>query len=509
MKIIDLGICVNNVDPKGVGRIRCVRYNDYVGEKEKSINYTEWSDKDPFIASPFLPTNINFIPEVGQSVKIINYNTDKETINQEYIAGPFTTMYDYNSQTFTQQIEHTSYGVAVKHKSDIRDSGGNYDKRSENAFAKESDYGMYGKYGSDIILTENGLQLRGGKLKTKTSLAPSEREKGISYPIMSNNVATLYLKKFPKKATIKKQVVQKEVTTVGDLSTIIEYEIVQLTGTTDVNFYVYKVKSNYGQTFKTNFFSESTTLTNSGAINSVKLINTATGTTIQPTFVITGVSINDVHKVVRSTLHDLHDYGLNKVTSNTFANIQGVDDLHPFYYRPTEKFRVLIPSNSTELTNKNDIFNKIQFSNTIPTKSGLVWSTLQTIPPIKIVENVENVLVYENGSSEQTFSAIKSDRIYFISTDTNKIEGKSINFNNLNKYELTQEDYIDEIEPNTHPTVRGDVLYDFLTILYNTFLGHRHNLDDPYEKSFPLHNVLEKKFATLKNDMLNNSVKIN
>jgi len=162
MKIIDIAICIDNIDPKGIGRIRCIRYNDYVGEKEKAMTYDSWSDRDPFVANPFLPTNINMIPEIGQSVKILNYNTNKETVNQEYIAGPFTTMYDYNSQQFSQQIENTSYGVAVKNSPNIRNLTGEYINESKNVFAKETDYGIYGKYGSDILFTENGLQMRGG-----------------------------------------------------------------------------------------------------------------------------------------------------------------------------------------------------------------------------------------------------------------------------------------------------------------------------------------------------------
>ena len=46
MKIIDIGICVDNNDPKGIGRIRCVRYNDYVGEKEGALKYEKWDDKE-------------------------------------------------------------------------------------------------------------------------------------------------------------------------------------------------------------------------------------------------------------------------------------------------------------------------------------------------------------------------------------------------------------------------------------------------------------------------------
>ena len=74
MKIIDIGICIDNFDPSGLGAIRCVRYSSWVSQQEKALEYTKWEDNDLFLAHPFLPTNINFIPEKGQAVKIINYN---------------------------------------------------------------------------------------------------------------------------------------------------------------------------------------------------------------------------------------------------------------------------------------------------------------------------------------------------------------------------------------------------------------------------------------------------
>jgi hypothetical protein len=100
MKIIDIGICVDNVDPLGIGRIRCSRYNDITAQKERALDYNAWDDNDLFTANPFLPLNINFVPEIGQSVKIISYNPRKENVNVEYVAGPFTSMYDFNGQTY-------------------------------------------------------------------------------------------------------------------------------------------------------------------------------------------------------------------------------------------------------------------------------------------------------------------------------------------------------------------------------------------------------------------------
>ena len=81
MKLIDIGICIDNLDPKHMGRIRCVRYSSYTGDVEKAVDYSAWDDKDLFTANPFLPSNINFIPEIGQTVKILEYNTDKEYEN--------------------------------------------------------------------------------------------------------------------------------------------------------------------------------------------------------------------------------------------------------------------------------------------------------------------------------------------------------------------------------------------------------------------------------------------
>mgnify|MGYP003704927607 CR=1 FL=1 len=48
MKLIDIAICIDNLDPKHMGRIRCVRYSSYTGEQEKAVGYNPWDDKDLF-----------------------------------------------------------------------------------------------------------------------------------------------------------------------------------------------------------------------------------------------------------------------------------------------------------------------------------------------------------------------------------------------------------------------------------------------------------------------------
>jgi hypothetical protein len=335
MKIIDIGKCIDNVDPLGIGRIRVSRYNDYTGQKEKAIDYEPWSDRDLFIANPFLPNNLNFIPEINQSVKIIQYNSEKDTVNVEYIAGPFTTMYDYNGQTFSQQVANTTYGATVKKKPNIRNPKGEYiNKKSENVFANEKDFAIYGKNGSDVLFTENGLQLRGGKLLSKDAASVTNKGIALDYPIMSKKSSRIYLKKFPKKMTLEEVVVKNSVSDNKDLKYIIEYDVSDLKNLTEeytavVKIYVYKVTSTFGDEFKTKFFTENSNVNASF----IKLINTE-GDSITPSYTVTVSSINDAYREIRDKIFLIHDKGLTELNGQFQS-----DDVHPFYFRPTKEFK--------------------------------------------------------------------------------------------------------------------------------------------------------------------------
>jgi len=500
MKIIDIGICVNNIDPKGMGRIRCIRYNDYIGEKEKSLTYEEWDDQDPFIASPFLPTNINLIPEKGQAVKIINYNTEKETVNQEYIAGPFSTMFDFNGQTFSQQIENTTYGVSVKHKQDIRKSSGQFiNPKAENAFAKETDYGVYGKFGSDIIFTENGLQLRGGKLLSKDAASSKNKEVMLDHPLMSKKSSKVILKKFPKKMTLDKKEQEKTTTLSSDLKAIIEYSVDSLSNPSVVNFYVYKITNSIGQTYKTNNFTEHTPLVTS----TLKLINTD-NTTVTPTFTLSVTSIDDVYKGIRNSLYDIHENSLKEINS-----LYSDEDLHPFFFRPSNDFFNLVPLNDTEKNNKTTILNNINLRRVGPS-SGLIWSKSNANPPVVVKKVIEDFLKIHSDSPEQTFSTVVSDVIYFLSTDSNEVD-KKISFDDLDKYDYTQEDYMLKIDPNTYSSVRGENLIKVLYAIVDVIYTHKHNINKPIngQTDYKEGERLTELIKSLENDILNKSIRIN
>lgn len=507
MKIIDIGICIDNNDPKGLGRIRCVRFSDYVSEKEKAGTYEPYSDDDIFVANPFLPTNINFIPEVDQAVKIINYNPEKENVNVEYIAGPFTTVHNFNDQSFSPQLSNTTYGTSIKHKPNIFDDKQNYRKKiSEGSLANKSDYGVYGKYGSDLIFTENGLQLRGGKLLSKEKAKPNDRNEIYSYPVMSKKSSVLTLKKFPHKMELQTVTEKTKNTEIRDLNHLIEYNIVNNTGNTTISspyaiqFFVYKILKPYGEVSKTNNFNENSVIPPS----LLKLINQEENTTSPThTIILSTTGSTDIAGEIRDFIYTLHDKDLKEINS-----LYKSGDLHPFYFRPKESL-VSIGGNPSQLTYKKNILSSIKIYGAGP-KSGLVFSVSNVAPPVKQVKTTKEVIKIDKKSDEQTFSSLKSDKIYFLSTDTNKTE-KLVPFENLDKYELTQNDYIEKIDKNTYSTVRGENLVQFLEKVIDVLFQHEHNVVGPMVKTeqFQSYTELIKLIETMRNDLLNNSIRIN
>jgi len=506
MKIIDIGKCIDNVDPLGIGRIRVSRYNEYTGQKEKAIDYEPWSDRDLFVANPFLPYNINFVPEIGQSVKLLNYDTESDTINVEYIAGPFTTNYDFNGQTFSQQVANTTYGTNVKHKPRIRNSTGQYiNKKSENTFATDRDFAIYGKYGSDILFTENGLQLRGGKLLSKEAASPANRELLLDYPLMSKKSSRIYLKKFPKKMTLVEELVTTTTIETKNINYIVEYEVDKLKDLTDLNYstikiYVYKVLDQLGNTFNTNYFTDHSTFDS----NLVKLVNTD-NTNTTPTYTTTGNSINDLYREIRDKIFLIHDKGLKELNS-----LYPDGDIHPIYFRPTSDFKTM-DTDDTEKDNRQSILNNVNVLRVGPS-SGLIWSTTKAKPESKKTDSIDKKLKVDPNSPEQTFGAIMADKFYLLSTDLGKNElNNPVPFKDLNGYELTQEDYVRKIEEGTFSTVRGENLISVLIAIVNVLYSHIHNPLMPIsgQSNYQDGNTLIELIKTLENDILNKSIRIN
>jgi len=502
MQIIDIGVCINNIDPKGIGRVRYRPFSLFVSETKMGISYEQWDEKDPFIAIPFLPLHINIIPQVNQSIKIIRYDNEKETQNVEYIAGPYTSPHNLQTQTFTPQHKYTTYGgVIVKDIKDIRNPSGIFNSpTTKGTTINERDTGFKGNYGSDIIFTENGVQIRGGMLFSKEG---KNKQRILDYPQLAKKMGRFSLKKFPNTLNSIKTITKTETISVGRIKYIVEYELDDLGTPTELRLFVYKVLPVYGTQFNTDVFGDDTDFDTSDT-KIVKLINTG-NTASDATYIkpLNG-TISSGYIELRELLYLIDTKGLTALHAS-----YSDDNSHPFYYRPTKSFKLTRGSGATEIANKATFLSKIQVRNKI-TSGGLIFSRQSANPPIVETEKVVNSSKEIKNAGEQSFSNLSADRVYITSTSPNiGVNVKKIDFSNLDEYELTQDDYVTKIEPNTYAMVRGENLYNLIMAMKNLIDSHIHNINEPLVKSDPNWVKLNELIETLRNDLLNDSLRIN
>jgi hypothetical protein len=126
------------------------------------------------------------------------------------------------------------------------------------------------------------------------------------------------------------------------------------------------------------------------------------------------------------------------------------------------------------------------------------------INKVKVVPYLKKV-----SDADQTFSALMSDTIFQLSTQNGGVDGKKVDFGSLDRYELTQEDYLERLLPNTFSSVRGEKLIEILELLSLILLNHTHGIitTPKYFKSST--DQLTRLISRAKQDMINSSIRIN
>ena len=217
--------------------------------------------------------------------------------------------------------------------------------------------------------------------------------------------------------------------------------------------------------------------------------------------------INGIYKKIRTVLKKIHTKtSLKHIDSGLqFAN----DDLHPFYFRPTLECSTRTGLTQSEVTNRVSVFNNIFLATGVGPKNGLVYSRFSFDPPTKIVKRrVKKIRIIPR--KEQTFSALKSDKIYFLSTkSTPPTNTLGIDMKKLDLYELTHENYMEDIQPYTYASVRGGKLVTILQSIVDLIYSHQHNVVGPPIPSDPNYIRLQLLMSTIEDDILNDQIRIN
>ena len=522
MKIIDLGTVIDNNDPLHIGRIRYISYDSAISALQKQYTGPDWDKKDPFVANPFLPTHLSIKPQKNSAVKIIRHIAESEGLtNVEYIPGPFTTSHDFHSQQFSNQVTFTTYGVASKPNPNIKgfsnSKNANEDDyvnpKSVGTLARNEDVALNGMYGSDVLLTEQGVQLRAGKLVSKGTNSKSTREKLSIYPLRGRREAKLSLKKFPYSAVLKRQTNSYQELQKADLNYVVEYTIDDYITPSKVTIDIIKITTPEGTKYRTDYFDENTVL----SVGSSKLIATEE---------ISITSIDDAISEIRYYISNLDTQKMNETIPSLPSEFA-----HPFYFRPSLRLVGLSTEDNAKRVAKRKLLENIIHNPR--TTRGLYFSPDNPNPMLETKSKTQDIVANKHivldGQGrkiredfiEETISSLITDKFFLLSTETNGSQSTGVNFNNLSKYELNQTDYYknidpittddngNEIHPNTYAMVRGDKLIELLELMIEMLLNHEHGIVTPPYWPEAETEKIKKIKNNLRTDMINKSLRIN
>lgn len=497
MKIIDIGIVLDNKDPRGFGRIRARNIEEQDSTRANAIPlWEQWTKDDPFVYSPFLPNHINIIPKIEQAVKIIRYDDTKSLQNQEYIPGPFTTPHNFSYQNELSQLTETSMGQRGVKTPAVKSFTGDkkvYDDgflraESVGALPRIEDIGISGNYGSDIILTEHGVQLRAGKLIDKNIANAKQKEDLELYPFYSKKHSKLSLKKFPETFVLDKKTIAETTIPSVDIKHVFEYEIDDLSNPTEIKYYIYRIDRSEGDKYKTDIFT----------------INTELGTETSKLIyeIIKPIESNgSLEEKLQEAYIEIRDF-ISRLDRNKLTTIDPslVDQYpHPLFFRPKNSLR-------NQATAKDFLAN-VWYLNKL-NGFGLIYSeTSIDVQPVS--REIETPYLRKINDVDQTFAAVTADNILYLSTASGGADGKQIDFGALDKYEYTQNDYLTKIIPNTFSSVRGEKLIEILELMTLILLNHTHGIITPPKYFRSTIDELKRLIARAKQDMVNSSIRIN
>jgi hypothetical protein len=472
-KVIYFGVCIDSNDPSKAGRIRAVTDEDFketqsptdydeleltslLGQEKYSkyttIDQIKWSVDDPHLVSPFLPPFINVVPQEGENVKILYYDTSNETQNKEYVGPTISSPEKY------PYAEPTKISIDGRSNADIVFSG---------------------TEGEDGEIT-----MRAGKF------IPNKNEP--AFPIFNQRPSTIQISNFPSKLTLVKETKVFETPVEAEIRYLVEYDVFDLETPESLtgNIKLYELVARPPLTLPTNLDSPGLTTNFQGQANlKVRAELNFTNQTVSGATLLINEFLEEVGTFNDKKLTDppFNEGVLSGLTSGAFekrgeyiddfsSQASGQDqnlNLFPFYFRPAISLVEAINSQETnDLRTKaaNELVKDIGITGVNNKKYyGFVLSKEEPEPTTKEQE-FEEVNTSFDESQRQGIVTTLSDKIILYSYDSsipNKVSENPITSNENNNevgdnLGLSQRTLVEVDDNQTEPIVRGDQLQSLL-----------------------------------------------
>lgn len=503
-KVIFQGHVNDNQDPMMLGRVRAIpiyeRYQDSLPEgwdEERD----KWTSKDPFIFLPLLPYYVNQVPKIGEYINIFFYNKKERLDNSKfYIQGPITRPQNNFKEEWTNSQTMLASGEFFKPANELKNrKTGVTDPKIFGIYPEPGDNALLGRGTSDVVVREDYVLLRSGKLDP---LQSSSADFNIPTPNDKRSfvqVSTFGLEKVKSGSTTVTNVVQE----IKYVKNLVEWEVTNLSGTT------------FNGSIKLFSLKEDENTKHPKVTLSSDLTNYISSTLYQLNF--TGKTSDETTQIINQFIQGVNNGKININGYTSYPSQDGVnlENQFPFYYRPSKSNSELSENITTttviDSQNFTKIYNNVKLIQSAPNPGyGLIWQ--QNVFGQQPTINRTKVEGSTYNQTPVTYGSMGGDFIYLLSHKS-KIPSKGQIDLKGTLYGIDQEKFTNELQPKTDPMVRGDQLMSLLQEIVNFLVSHVHAFPGlapvPVATDGTAVETILQKLLDKDNTILNQNIRIN
>lgn len=463
--VIVFGICADNNDPWGVGRIRVVIDDKIMPPLRTAINVQEYLAKvdainaaasqehsykpwelgvngrspDPYVVEPFLPKHINIIPKIGESVKLIYYAAGDSVSQREYIA-PHTSNYDkLNFDSIESARSFSKRSTYQPTRNNLRING---------LVVDPTDIALTGRKNSEILLPDEEVIIRAGYQNMPEKLK-------------NNRNALVQASHYPQRKLVTTESVTEDMSQVVKIDYMIDiytniYDKILDPFYIATDILVYKAPANIDTK---NYGSTTDYLTNTGGNAEFQVRVKSDNSDNIVTF------INDFLKNLDS----------NKMLLNISTAWVNQPEKNPKVAYWTVDLR---SSEDTDLTSYPLSLYQVRQSpnnvTSIPEVSAVASGITSELRPMskrpsKKLTQTEQDVTKGDPTFDESVIIAGADKVFLLSW----FNAQSIQ-NKIGKYGFPQEEVYLTLQKNTQAMVKGDELLKLIMDVLDLMLNHGH-----------------------------------